>query len=268
MRRALRRSAAACLCAGSLSLTVDTADVLAQLGIPLQAAKDAAGTAISSGVSNPGLPSKLFKTLSASARAEAATAGVAWLKIYTASAEFQQHYAKIRDTHKPEPPQFEGTPEEELKKADEDQKADAEESKKAIASLPAEQRKALEDALKQSAAMLARMDTPEMRKVRLDGIRMARAERTKQYEQEFANWKRDYPDHPNGAIAKRLREFLTMSADVDFAAKVKSQDGRLLFENAAYEAKSAQWKMCYRAGREATTAARAAVSAWLKDIAP
>jgi hypothetical protein len=268
MRRALRRPVAACLCAGSLSLTVYTADVLAQLGIPLQAAKDAAGTAISSGVSNPGLPSKLFKTLSAAARADAATAGVAWLRIYTASAEFTQHYLQIREKHKPEAPQFEGTPEDELKKAEEQQKGEAEESKKAIASLPAEQRKALEDALKQSAAVLAQMDTPEMRKMRLDGIRLARAERTKQYEQEIANWKREYPDHPNGAIAKRLREFLAMSADVDFAATVKSQDGRLLFENPAYEAKPSQWKMCYRAGREATTAARAAVSAWLKDIAP
>ena len=268
MRRSLRRSVAACVCAGAVSLTVYTADVLAQLGIPLQAAKEAAGTVISNGVSNPGLPSKLFKTLSAAARAEAATAGVAWLKIYTASAEFKQHYLQIRETHKPEAPQFEGTPEEELKKDADQQKAEAEESKKAIASLPAEQRKALEETLKQSAAMLAKMDTPEMRKVRLDGIRMARAERTKQYEQELANWKREYPDNPAGAIAKRLREFLAMSADVDFAATLKSQDGRMLFENPAYEAKSAQWKMCYRAGREATAAARAAVSAWLKEIAP
>jgi hypothetical protein len=116
--------------------------------------------------------------------------------------------------------------------------------------------------------MVAQMDTPEMRKTRLDAIKMMRAERTKQYEQELANWKREYPDDPAPAIAKRLREFLAMSADVDFAATLKNQDGRMLFENPAYEAKPAQWKMCYRAGREATTAARAAVSAWLKELAP
>ena len=40
----------------------------------------------------------------------------------------------------------------------------------------------------------------------------------------------------------------------------------MLFVNPAYQAKSAQWKTCYRAGKQATTAARAAVQAWLKEL--
>ena len=153
-----------------------------------------------------------------------------------------------------------------MKKADDEQKRQAEESKKAIATLPPEQRKAVEEAMKQSAAMLARMDTPEMRQMRLDGIKAQRAERTTQYQQELANWQRDYPERPNPVIAKRLREFLALSENVDFAAELKSQNGRMMFVNPAYEAKPAQWKMCFRAGREATTAARAAVQAWLKEL--
>ena len=268
MTRTVLCSMVACLVAGSIGAAGYAADVLAQLGIPVQAAREAAGTAISNGLYNPGLPSQAFKLLSPAARAEAATAGVAWLKIYTASPEFKQQYARIREKHKPEAPQFEGTPEDELKKETEDQKRQAEESKKVIASLPPEQRQAVEQALQASAAMVAQMETPEVRKTRLEGITTARAELMKRHEQDLANWKQNYPDNPAPAIAKRLREFLAISADVDFGAKLKAQETRQLFENPAYQAKGSQWKLCYRAGREATTAARAAVSAWLKELDP
>lgn len=265
MRSGLRRWAAAGVCGLSI-VTLSAADVLSQLGIPPQAAKEAVGAIITSGIFNPGLPAAAFKLLPPAARADAAAAGVAWVKAYAASPEFRQQYARIRDTRKPEAPQFEGTPEDELKKAADEQKQQAEESKKAIASLPPEQRKALEEALKTSAAMLAQMDTPEMRKLRLDGIKAIRAERQTQYEQELANWQRTYPENPAPAIAKRLREFLAASDNVDFDAQLKSQNGRMVFVNPAYEAKPAQWKLCFRAGREATTAARAAVQAWLKEL--
>ena len=262
----LRRRAAASILIATLASAAAAADVLSLLGIPPEAAKEAAATILNSGIFNPGLPAKAFKLLTPAARADAATAGVAWLKSYSASPEFQQQYARLRENHKPPAPQFDGTPEDELKKADDEQKRQAEESKKAIATLPPEQRKAVEEAMKQSAAMLARMDTPEMRQMRLDGIKAQRAERTTQYQQELANWQRDYPERPNPVIAKRLREFLALSENVDFAAELKSQNGRMMFVNPAYEAKPAQWKMCFRAGREATTAARAAVQAWLKEL--
>ena len=268
MTRTVWCSMLACLVAGSIGAVGYAADVLAQLGIPVQAAREAAGTAISNGLYNPGLPSQAFKLLSPAARAEAATAGVAWLKIYTATPEFKEQYARIREKHKPEAPQFDGTPEDELKKEAEEQKRQAEESKKAVASLPPEQRQAVERALQSSAAQLAQMDTPEARKARLDGIATARAELTKQHELDLATWKRNYPDNPAPAIARRLREFLAMSADVDFGAKLTAQETRMMFENPAYQAKGSQWKLCYRAGREATTAARTAVSAWLKELEP
>ena len=77
---------------------------------------------------------------------------------------------------------------------------------------------------------------------------------------------RNVPESPAPVIAKRLREFLAISADVDFAATLTPRNGKMVFENAAYESKPGQWKMCYRAGKEATIAARAAVQAWLKEL--
>jgi hypothetical protein len=102
--------------------------------------------------------------------------------------------------------------------------------------------------------------------MRLDEIRAERDTRQKEYDAAVAKWKQDYPDDPRPLVARRLREFLQLSADVDFNAKLKTAEGRTLFENPAYQAKSSQWKMCFRAGREATGAARAAVQAWLTEL--
>jgi hypothetical protein len=256
----------ACVCV--LGIIAHAQDVLTQLGITPLAARVAVDSVISSGISNPGLPAKAFKLLPAAARAQMATAGVAWLKTYTASPEFTREYGQVRQAHKPAAPQFPGTPEDELKKADEEQARQAEESKKAIAVLPAEQRAQIEEAMKAAQALTAQMNTPEMRKVRLDGITADRAARTKDYEEALAGWTRDYPENPAPVIAKRLREFLAISADVDFAATLTSRNGKMVFENPSYEEKPAQGKMCYRAGKEATSAARAAVQSWLKELRP
>jgi hypothetical protein len=246
---------------------LSAADIFAQLGIPVQTAQQAAVTIISNGLHNPGLPSASFKLLPPAVRAEVATAGVAWLRTYSRSSEFRAQYDTLRQTHKPQAPSFEGTPEEELQRADDEQKQQAEESRRAIAALPDEPRRALEPTLAASAAALAKMNTPEQRKLRLDEIRAARADRTREHADALAAWQREYPDDPSAAIARRLREFLAVSADVDFtAALTSSEGGPTRFANPAYEAKSAPWKLCFRAGREATAAARAAVTGWLREL--
>src|SRR5258705_6494934 len=160
----MKRVATLCLFLGAAGAVAHAADVLSQLGVTLAAAKQAVDSVINSGVYNPGLPAAAFKLMPAATRGEVATAGVAWLKAFTASPEFKQQYAQIRETHKPPPPEFAGTPEDEIKKADDDQKRQAEESKKAIAALPADQRAQIEEALKAAQAMIAQQNTPEMRK--------------------------------------------------------------------------------------------------------
>jgi hypothetical protein len=259
MKHALRIAVLAVL------ITVPVAaqeNVVAQLGLTADAVKEAIGTLLTAGIFNPGLPARAFKALSPTARGQVAAAGVQWLKAYASSPDFKRQYMELRNARKPEAQAYDTTPEQELQKALEEQKAQLEQARKSIAMLPPEQRKAMEESLARAGAM----DTPEMRKMRLDGIKAERAQRTTQYQQELANWTKDYPENPNPLIAKRLREFLDLSAGVDFAAQLKSQNGRMVFENPAYESKGAQWKMCFRAGREATTAARAAVQAWLKEL--
>ena len=59
---------------------------------------------------------------------------------------------------------------------------------------------------------------------------------------------------------------LDATADVDFNAKLVSRSGRMAFVDPALEEKSSDWKMAYRAGREAVSAARLAAAAWLKEL--
>ncbi len=73
--------------------------------------------------------------------------------------------------------------------------------------------------------------------------------------------------NPDVTLRARLEEFLAITADIDFDAKTLGQAPRTgRFENDDYEAKPPLWKMGYRAGPEATAAARTFAEAWLAEI--
>jgi hypothetical protein len=241
-------------------------DGLSQLGLTPEATREAIGSIVTAGVNNPGLSSKAFKILPPAARAEAVTSAAAWVKAYTTTPEFSKQYAQVRQNRQPESPTWNTTPEQELQKEDDEQRKQLAESTQALASLPPEQRKQIEEAMKNAAQMTASLNTPEMRQTRLDAIKQDRAQRLKSYQDDVAAWNRDYPEDPKPVIVKRLKEFLALSADVDFNARLKTEDGTSTFENPAYQSKSSQWKICYRAGKEATGAARAAAGAWLREL--
>ena len=71
-----------------------------------------------------------------------------------------------------------------------------------------------------------------------------------------------FPSNANDLIKQRLKEFLDISATVDFDAKLNGS----VFANPEYEAKSQQWKMCYRTGKAVVEAAREEAQAWLKEL--
>jgi len=71
-----------------------------------------------------------------------------------------------------------------------------------------------------------------------------------------------YPSDAKALIKQRLTEFLEVSATVDFTAQLNGS----VFANPRYEAKSGQWKMCFRAGKEVVAAAREEAQAWLKEL--
>ena len=71
---------------------------------------------------------------------------------------------------------------------------------------------------------------------------------------------------PNVTIKARLQEFLDATADIDYDAKTTGENRRGQFVNSDYEAKPPLWKMGFRAGREATEAARGFAKEWLAEL--
>jgi hypothetical protein len=86
------------------------------------------------------------------------------------------------------------------------------------------------------------------------------------YAYRLKQFEKEYPADVRAFIKLRLREFLQLSANVDFNAELVERNGKKGFVNQAYESKSAVWKYCFRAGEQSTGAARAIAEQWIKEI--
>ena len=134
--------------------------------------------------------------------------------------------------------------------------------KKQLAGQPAMLKQVI-DGLEASRKQLQDMaKSPGMQKAFADrGV-----EARKQYAATLVEFDRKHPADPRAAVAIQLHRFLDVCRDVDFGAQLKGSDGSRQFANPAYEAKSSEWKMCFRAGKEPVEAARALADAWLKEL--
>ena len=95
-------------------------------------------------------------------------------------------------------------------------------------------------------------------------LQMNRSAATEAEKQKRINELKDY----KGIIVSQLKQFLDLSATVDFAAQTMQKGDKLVFVNPAYEAKSAAWKLCFRSGKEAVTGARKFAQQWLNELKP
>ena len=263
------RSARGSLVGASLAIATATLvaqTVLTRVGLSEADARQMFGEALV-GVASPGAAAKPFLALSPSARAAVVTDAVGWARIYVNSAAFKKAWAEKRDQNKPDAPALTGSAADDLKKQNADQQKQIDDLRKTIAQLPADQQKQMQAVVDQMVAQMneAAKD-PKYQALMQQGAEANRAGKQKQYQDALAEWQRDYPADPNVAVARRLREFLTMSADVNFDAKLVTRSGVKTFADPALEGKPDAWKICFRAGREATTAARAAAQAWLKEM--
>lgn len=87
------------------------------------------------------------------------------------------------------------------------------------------------------------------------------------YTHQMEFWKERFPENGKQFVKARLDEYLALAASVDFSAQLKpGPNGVLVFVEPEYENKSYQWKMCYRAGRDANIAAMKIVRDWLREL--
>jgi hypothetical protein len=242
-------------------------DVLARLGVNPSAARAAIVETLASGTIYDDAAFKAFKAMAPAVRAAIVRAGLAWAKAYTATPEFKAEYAKYRVAQTPVKPEAGLSVDEYLKKQRLEMEKQAAEARKAAAGLDAATRKSMEDGIKQMMAQVEAMEKDPAQRARLkDLLEAEKADVKARYEEALAEWNKRTPADPKTLIADRIREFLETSADVDYGAKLVKRGSLMRFENEEYESRSSQWKLCFRAGKEAVDAARVLAQAWLAEL--
>lgn len=242
------------------------ADVLSELGIQEKRAHSSILDAIWYGQVNYRLPGgqDVFKAAPPEKRAAFVRAAAAFAKAYVNSDTFRQGYADSREGAKPKPPEAEGssTSDEakERKQAIEQARANLKTAK------TAQERDMYAQIVKSLEDMDKMMSSQEMQAMMASAGKAQRETEAKEYQADLKKWETDYPKDPNLLVARRLKEFLAMSATVDFQAQTVKKGRVLKFVNPAYEEKPEDWKICFRAGKEAVDAARAVATEWLKEL--
>jgi hypothetical protein len=211
---------------------------------------------------------RAFLKLPVAARGPAATALFAWAKAYVNSPAFRTSYDTYRKGVVGDGPRVEPTVDEVIKKELDEVRAGLEEMKKNLAASglpPAEQEKILA-AWKEAADQGS---SPELLDARRRGLEAERAERAAGDARTAAALDARLPADPQRLLARRLREFLEVTADVNFAARTISLTGGpdgIEFRDRADRQRHWIWQQAAIVGPEATAAARAAAEAWLKEI--
>ena len=242
-------------------------DVLAKLGIEKVSAGSKVLSSLTSGYIYEPPAVKAFKALPASARTEVVRAGLDWAKAYVASVEFKSAYVKLRESQKPAPPEPVPSAEETLAKMKADMQKGIENMRQVQAAADAATKKSMEEAIKSMQAQMEELDkNPQMKENFRLGAEMQRTADKNDYEARLEAWNDDLPEDPRALVAKRIRQFLTTSADVDFSAALAPRGDKMVFVKDEYEKKDAYWKTCFRAGKEATEAARVFAKAWLAEL--
>jgi hypothetical protein len=97
-------------------------------------------------------------------------------------------------------------------------------------------------------------------------LKAQRAEQVRQRDDALKAFDKTYPADARTLVAMRLRHFLDATQDVAYDAQLVDKNTKKVFANEGFEAKPAEWKMAFRAGKPATEAARAFAQKWLADL--
>lgn len=264
MTTTMKMTAACALLAVAVPLTIIAQSAPARLGLSDAQAQDALLRSLEDGgLSVSSSTTRAFVALPPAARATLVDAAFTWTKTYATSAAFKTAYLHARDEEKPEAPAFAGSVDDELKRKQDEQAKSLEQSRSVLAMLPADQRAQMEATITQAEAQ---WKDPTMVALLRQGVVADRAQKQQAYQADLERWQQTRPADPLVLVARRLRDFLELSATVDFNAKLEGSGTDRRFVNEDYQSKPSDWKMCFRAGPDAVAAARRDAAAWLKEL--
>ena len=241
-------------------------DHLATLGISEGRAREAVfDSFMSDAVSIAGKPAA-FTAMAPAARVALVNFALNLARAFAESDEFKRRYADHREANGPDPLPEAQSADEIFAKQRAGFENQVAEMRKLFDQITPEQRATLEAGWKDMRDQLDAMEKGDRRK-QIEGLlNDQRAEQARQRDAAMKEFEKVYPEDPRALIAARLRRFLDVTRDVDFSAQLVDKDSKKVFADAALEARPAEWKMSFRAGKPAIDAARAFAEKWLADL--
>ena len=241
-------------------------DHLATLGITEGRAKEAVfDSFMSDAISIAGKPA-VFTAMAPPARVALVNFALTLARTFVESDDFKRRYADHREANGPDPLPEGQTAADILAKQRAGFENQVAEMRKLFDEITPEQRATLEAGWKQMRDQLTAMETGDKRKELEALLNAQRADHVRSRDQAIQAFEKTYPADPRALVAMRLRHFLDATSDLDFAAQLVERDKKKVFADVALEAKPAEWKMAFRAGKPATDAARAFAQRWLTDL--
>jgi hypothetical protein len=210
---------------------------------------------------------KAYQAASTAARVAFVKDALTWVKTYTESPAFKADYDKKRADARPADAEAKGSTDDQYNKYLADQRKGLEEMKKQISQMSPDMQKQMQPVLEQmQAAVDKAAKDPNTAAIMKGAIAQQSQHDSDQHKNELSSYDKDFPADPKQLIAKRLHDFLDETKDLDFNAKLEGSGGSMRFANPQFESKSDRWKLCFRAGKEPTMAARAFASDWLGQL--
>lgn len=253
----------------AITLTVAfAADLLGELGFTEQSARERIFQNFVDGSVYSDFKVAVFKAAAPDKRVLFVKAVTTFAKTFTQTEQFKTMYAEYREANKPTPASAD------TKGFDEQMAAQAKEFEQNLAqmkeimkTMPPDQQKEMQQQIEQMRKeMEANRKNPEMKAAYEETMKAESAANAEDYARRLKEWEQEHPANANQLIANRLREFLDETKDLDYTAKLVAQYGKMRFADEKFERKSSQWKMCFRAGKEATETACAFAAEWLKEL--
>jgi hypothetical protein len=242
-------------------------DHLAGLGITAGRAREAVFDSFIGDTISLAGDHTVFKTASSTTRIAIVNFALTLARTFVETEDFTRRYADHREANGPDPLPEEPSVDAILAKQRAGFEAQVDEMRKMFDQITAAQRATLEAGWKDMRAQFADMETGP-RRAELDAaLKEQRAAQVRDREEAMKQLDAAWPPDARTMVASRLRRFLQVSSDVDYGAKLIDKDGTKVFADPALEARPKEWKLCFRAGKPATDAARAFAQKWLADLA-
>ncbi len=241
-------------------------DHLANLGITPGRAREAVFDSFVAGTISLAGESTVFTAATPAVRVAMVNFALTLARTFSETDDFKRRYADHREANGPEPLPEAPSVDAVLRKQRDGFEAQVLEMRKLFDQITPEQRATLEAGWKDMREQLTAMETGPRRAELETALREQYAGLSLERETAMKQLEAVWPADHRALIADRLRHFLEVSADVAYDARLTDKDGKKVFADPALEAKPKEWKLCFRAGKPATDAARAFARTWLSDL--